>query len=252
MRILLIPPKSNYPNQLPSDTLLGQGFPYVSAALKQAGHEIRPIDIGYVYCCESAHAFLSRSITRAIDDYEPALICVGGLSADYLFIRDAISICRKHASHIPILCGGLLISFDTEYLFESLHPDFAILGEAEKPIVELADAIQNSSPLEGVSNLIYWKDSKICRTSVSPVNQNLDVLPFPDYSAYDLEGYIQSFEQSPQTIFFTHTRTRPRVFPVSLGRSCPYSCTFCCHHTGAKRQTGQQLHRHDWIDRGDR
>jgi hypothetical protein len=37
MRILLIPPKSNYPSPLPTGGIIGQGMPYLAGACGSSG-----------------------------------------------------------------------------------------------------------------------------------------------------------------------------------------------------------------------
>lgn len=105
MRILLIPPKNNYPDPRPSLDIFGQGFPYLAGALKKAGHEVFGANINPKWCQGSAPLILANMLNKALRENQPQLIGVGGLSADYSFVRDAIRIIRQTNSNIPIVLG---------------------------------------------------------------------------------------------------------------------------------------------------
>ena len=49
MRILLIPPRANYPNPGHSLDHLPQSYPYIAAALAGAGHEVSGLTLSYAH-----------------------------------------------------------------------------------------------------------------------------------------------------------------------------------------------------------
>jgi radical SAM superfamily enzyme YgiQ (UPF0313 family) len=97
-------------------------------------------------------------------------------------------------------------------------------GECEDTAVELLDALEQNKGLENVAGLVYWRSdvSQIKKTSLRPLRQDLDQLPFIDYSLFDLKYYRKfSF---PVPLF------RPvRWGHVLVTRGCPYNCSFCSH-----------------------
>ena len=230
MRVLLVPPKNNYPFPKPSIDIFGQGFPYIAGALKKAGHEVFGVNINHLWCQDSAQLTLEMSLRNAIEKYQPHLIGVGGLSANYSFVRDAIRFIRQISPEVPTVCGGGIITYDHHYIFTDLRPDFAINGEGEETIVALAHYLEKGGDINDIANISYWENDKPQYTKTAYSNTKLEDLPWPDYSPFDIESYLDGFNQADH--IFTYTRPRPRIMPVSLGRSCPFKCTFCCHTTG--------------------
>lgn len=232
MRVLLIPPKSNYPSPSPCFDLIGQAFPYLAGALRAAGHQVRAVNLSYLHCEAPPRNVLDDAIHRACLDFEPQLIGVGGMSPDIKFIRDAIDSVRTHAPHVPIVLGGPIISYDGAYIFRTLRPDFALKDEAEHTLIALIDGLTAGADLGVVPNLHHWVNGTAVFNIGKPTNAPLDTLPLPDYEPFDFEAYLDFNVQSASNICYTHTRQRPRTLPISMGRSCPYRCTFCCHHVG--------------------
>ncbi len=231
MRILLITPKNNYPDRAPSLDHMAQGVPYLAGTLKANGHEVFGLNLNYLRCPISAPMTLKKELKKRIAEYDPQLVGVSGLSADYLFVRDTIRFSQKIAPHTPIVCGGGIISSDVEYIFPLLHPDFAVIGEGEEAVLELTKCIEEGSDPGSVNGIAYWNRGKPVYTEERKQFADPDSLPFPDYTPFDVESYMSMVNQM-DNYFHCRTRRNPRLFPVSAARSCPFQCTFCWHSTG--------------------
>ena len=236
MRILLIPPKNNYPNPVPSRDIIGQAFPYLAAVLKAEGHEVLAVNMNYQWCQPSAQVTLEHLINKTIAEFQPDAIGLGGLSADFLFIRDAIRLIRKTAMNTPIICGGGIISSDVSYIFPILSPDFGVIGEGEEAIVELINCMVNGGELNAINGIAYWKNGKPVYNRPRKPIADLDKLPFPDYSLFDFEKYMSIINQK-DNYFHCRTQHHPRLMPLITARSCPFNCTFCYHTTGRTYRT---------------
>lgn len=222
MKVLLIPPKSNYPNPAPNIQLVPLGFPYIASVLKRQGIDVIGLTLNYIHC--SRHV-LKNKVKEAIKFYRPDFIGVGGLSAEYLFVRDVIKTVRSN-SRIPIILGGGLISSDPDFIMNDLKPDFGVLGEGEETILEIV----RGNDRETIKGIAYWDE----RTNRPIFNErrksikNLDSLPFPEYDIFDIERFFE-LSNNFDNYFYARTRTNPRIIPVSGARSCPFRCTFCWH-----------------------
>ncbi len=224
MRVLLIPPKNNYPNPEPDATSFIQGVPMLAGMLKAAGHEVFGLNMNYKWCHGSAPLTLEIMLREAISKYQPQLIGIGGLAPDYLFIRDVIFFVRRIAPDIPIVCGGRIVTHDSLFIFSDLKPDFAIVGEGEIAIVKLVEYLERGGNVNSVPSLVHWKNGEpVFNPTMYP--EELDDLPFPDYDLFDIETYFSVDNQINN--FFTHTLDNPKVLPLQISRSCPFKCTFC-------------------------
>jgi radical SAM superfamily enzyme YgiQ (UPF0313 family)/predicted SAM-dependent methyltransferase len=232
MKIALIPPKCNYPHPEPNLEIIGQAFPYIAAALVAAGHEVIAVDINLHWCRSSSQMTLYERILEVKQQHQPDMYGVGGLSGNFSFVRDTIAIIRSIAPDKPIVCGGGIITYDLQYIFPLLRPDYAVIGEGEEVIVALLAALQSGTGLEQVSNIAYWLDGNPQYNQSIFSSRSLDDLPLPFYDPFN---YLVAMDQGVHTNHILgHTRNMPRILPISMGRSCPYSCTFCCHSVGPK------------------
>lgn len=234
MKVLLVLTKNNYPDPAADVNTFAQAMPYLAASLRQAGHEVVGVDINSIWCHGGAPLALEQAMRKAIAEHKPGLIGTGGLAGDYFFIRDTIRFARRLAPRTPVVLGGGIITYDTEFIFGNLQPDFGIVGEGELALVRLCDLLDSGGSLDSAPSLVHRRDG---RMAVNPKHyvQDLDSLPFPDYTPFDFERHLSLNNKTND--YLAHTRNRPRIMPISVGRSCPFQCTFCCHRKGADYRT---------------
>ena len=232
-KILLILAKDNYP--LPEIIVNGvpQGMPYIASSLEAGGYNVYGLNPNYIPFEKDVKAHLKNILQNKINEVKPDYIGLGGLSADYLFLRDAIEHIREIDPSIPIIIGGGIISSDTKFIYEDLKPDFGVVLEGEITVVNLINALENNSDLSQVHGIVYSKEGITFINEVQKEYVNLDELPYPNYDIFDMDLFYRLSNQ--ENMYFTgHTRLDPRVIVISGGRSCPFKCTFCYHSTGSK------------------
>ena len=111
---------------------------------------------------------------------------------------------------IPVIMGGPHVTYLAE---EALgHADFVIRGEGEQALMELIDARENGGDYSEVSNLSYRKDREIIHNPKQPPADNLDSLPYPDFSLLKRDQ---------------PTKGGRSTIPVLTSRGCPFDCSFC-------------------------
>ncbi len=236
MKVLLIVPTVLYNNRYPaflSITDFPQGLAYLASALKDAGHEVIGLnpnnDPGY----ESARQMLEAKLVATLRDTKPDVVCTGGLCTDYLFLKDCLELSKKHAPGLPTVLGGSIITYDAQFIFEALKPDFCILGEAEGILVDLVGRLERKEEAREFGNLPnigYWADGKAVYTKIDYNYTDLEKRAFPDYEPFDIEGMIGTYAMASRYLF-RYTRSNPRPMIITTARSCPYKCTFCVHQT---------------------
>jgi len=235
MRLLVIVTQVNYPWRVPSMDLMPQGPAYVAGSLKAVGHHVRGVCTSYDISGELGPAVLERRLKEGIAEHQPDAILLGGMAAEFLFLRDAINFSRKYAPDVPIICGGSIFTNDPTS-FELLRPDFGVRDEAEITLVELLDRIDKGTPLDGLLGAIFWRDGQPVYNGLRPAIEDLDSIPYPDCEVLDIDNYLALCNQV-DNYWYTRSRSKPRPLPASSGRSCPYKCTFCQYSTieGSRR-----------------
>jgi len=118
-----------------------------------------------------------------------------------------ISEIKKINPNVPIVMGGTHPTFMAREVLEN-GSDYAVRGEGEKTIIELIDAIEGKMRFEDVKGLSFYKNGSIVNNEDRELIQNLDEIPFPDWSL------LENHEQI-------------NYMPIQTSRGCPYGCKFC-------------------------
>jgi anaerobic magnesium-protoporphyrin IX monomethyl ester cyclase len=243
MRILMVAPKTNYPDPGISLDIIAQGPAYIVGAMKSAGHEVYGVNTSYDSSNDPAQTVLQRHMAKAITEFQPDVIAVGGMAAEYLFLTHTIQIARNLAPHTPIVCGGGIMTNDRQHAFELLRPDFAVVDEGEYVIVNLLERLENGDSMADCGGVDYWENGKPRHNNIRTPISDLDALPYPDYNFMDIDTFFNISSQKADH-FYVHSHKRPRALPVLTGRSCPFKCTFCQYSTleGSRRKyRGRQM-----------
>jgi anaerobic magnesium-protoporphyrin IX monomethyl ester cyclase len=114
-------------------------------------------------------------------------------------------------------------------MFGDLRPDFGVIGEGERTIIELLRAIEGKKDFSKVKGIIFEKDGKTIRTENRPPLEDLDSLPYPDFDGIGFEESVNNCD--PFINYACNAFDYPRIYPVMGSRSCPFQCTFCYHDT---------------------
>jgi anaerobic magnesium-protoporphyrin IX monomethyl ester cyclase len=195
------------------------GALYAATILKQMGHEIIFYD-----------AILSESpddFNFKIKEIRPDLLLIYDDEFNYLTkmclsnMRDAAVSFIKTAksSGIPaIIYSSDATDFSQFYLDAGV--DAIIYGEAEKTIQEVIDAFDKNSFYQkrlNIDGLIFSDKNSVHKTRNRTLLDNLDSLPFPNYSFVEIDRYKKIWYENHGYYSLN----------ISTTRGCPYKCNWC-------------------------
>jgi len=200
------------------------GLAYIFTAISNSKHEIDCLNLNHL------NGTIEQIIKKELNKKKYDIICSGHMALGYAIIEKIINTIRKHSSNPKIIMGGSLITSEPELMFNSLNPDFAILGEGDITIVELLDSIEREEDLKNVNGIIYRENEKIIFTKPREVIKDIDSLPFPKFEKL---GYLKFLENQKSDNNF-NILDYPRPYAILCSRGCPYQCTFCYHSLGYK------------------
>jgi len=182
-------------------------FMCLSAFVKQAGFSVAVLDLGI----EKIPYDLLR---EKLGELRPRFL--GITSATPLF-PEAVQISRIGrevlGKEVIIICGGAHVSSLPQESLASSEIDIAVVGEGEETLLE----IMQGRKLSQINGICYKEDGRIFTSPPRKFIDDLDSLPFPDFSLYDLKRYHCSKLVS---------RYSP-VLQIETSRGCPNGCTFC-------------------------
>ncbi|HET6979910.1 MAG TPA: radical SAM protein [Pyrinomonadaceae bacterium] len=168
-------------------------------------------------------ADINKSINQHVlsmsrDFYDEAAEWLLGYQSDLIgFMTESDSyhhllrICQSIKSRKPqtltVLGGVHATAAHYETLRDFPCVDFILRGEGENAFRSLLDTLKSGGDLTKVGNLSYRHVDEIVSTIGEPLIENLDILPFPNFSYLKLE---------PEDIIY-----------LEVGRGCPFKCNFC-------------------------
>lgn len=146
---------------------------------------------------------------------KPDVVGFSIMFTDQIYCSLLIAYILKAANkNIKIIFGGNSSSSDYKIVLAYPFIDYVALNEGEITFLELLKALNGEKELEEVPNLVYRKNGAVKINGPSMVT-NLNELPFPDFSDFDLNPCY-----CPEP-----------VLPVLGSRGCYWRrCAFCVHY----------------------
>ena len=208
MKILLISANTEQINM----PVLPLGLAYVGAAVQNAGHEVKILNLMMVQD-------IRRLLGEAISGYSPDVIGISVRNIDdqmmespnFLLgaVRTVVSECRS-LSKAPIVLGGAGYSIFPRRALEYLKADMGIQGEGEKAFVMLLERLEHKGNITEIPGL--------CLPETGLVKKSLPV---------------KGLDHHPQPLLNTHMLLPPGLkneeiwFPVQTRRGCAMDCSYC-------------------------
>ena len=199
------------------------GIAYVSASLKNSGRDVLSYNLNY------KQGTVKELIKKVVIENDIDVLATGGITGQYWFIKEILDAAREIKPNIILWVGGGIITSSPIPAMEALEvADYGMIGEGEITICELAEAVEGKREISTVDGVIYKQNEEWVITNPRAEITDLDSVPFPDYEGFDFEELLSK----KSTKWFGYGSDN--FCSMSLGRSCPFNCTFCFHPSGTK------------------
>ena len=196
------------------------GLSYISAVLREAGHETRLV----VLSPAKAKA-ANRIVDESIVDFRPGIIGFTTVFSQFPFLSRMAQFIRLHHPDLFLVVGGPHPTLNPGAVLDGGF-DAVCVGEGEHPMLELADQLGRGETPTGIPNLWFRKrDGSVEQNPSRDFVQDLDALPFPDRDMW---------------MPWLREKAGARL-SVLLGRGCPFNCTYCCNHALARQSPGKYV-----------
>ncbi|OHB57275.1 MAG: hypothetical protein A2173_02900 [Planctomycetes bacterium RBG_13_44_8b] len=223
MKILLINPpirEWSRPNVLP----LGLG--YIAAVLQQTGHEVVIMDI-------NANRWSPEEVEDRIKEADFDIVGIGAIVTVYRYVKWLVSLLKKYYPAKRVIVGGSVGTSVPKIVLEKAGADVVCIGESEKTIVELIEAIETNKSLDGIEGIWYKNgDGSIVANKDRISIANLDDLPFPAWDLFPMDIYLKNPVGAPNRNKWIDGSTPEDTvlsMNISATRGCPYKCIYCYH-----------------------
>jgi anaerobic magnesium-protoporphyrin IX monomethyl ester cyclase len=241
------------------DELYCIGIRILCACLRKEGHQVQMLFLPQV-------GQKTRTRKKFQMAYSPKLLeeiwlsCadsdVVGISLMTNYFYRAVNITeylKGHGIKAPILWGGVHPTVEPEACIE--YADIICIGEGEDALIELVNQMKNGRSYLQTRNMWFKHDQEIIRNPLRPLNQNLDAIPFPDYSGV---GHFLAVDNSLAPLTserlkqFEGERLPSRregiSYPMMTSRGCPWACTYCCNSVYKRLYPNERRLRYRTIE----
>lgn len=152
-----------------------------------------------------------------LSEHEPDIVGISALTPQLAAAAETATMVRRVAPGARLVAGGPHPTVMPEDTLERLGADLALLGEAETSFSLL---LGGTGP-EEIPGSVFVREGHISRSPHPSVHPDLDTLPLPDRSVFDMETYIRHW--------YSMDRVDPRLrgTTVMATRGCPYHCAYC-------------------------
>ena len=156
---------------------------------------------------------VKESIKKTIEEVGPKYC---GITFTTPLSEEADSVAKYIKSLNPeiiLIAGGCHATIMPRETFSSGNFDIVVIGEGEVTLKEILQG-KNLSDIDGIA---YKKNGEIEINKPRELIENLDDLPFPDYSVFNSKDY-----HTPRI----NCRKNP-VAAIETSRGCLYGCVYC-------------------------
>lgn len=192
---------------------------YLSSYLEMCGISTKIIDLKI----KNKERYID-TILKTIDESKPLLIGLTCYTSEYNSIMELAKIIKKN-TNIPIVVGGIHATLmPKDFIFPRSPIDFAIIGEGEKPLFTLINALKNKYSFEKLKSTAYLgSNNKIQINGICNVEEDLSQFPMPDYDKVDMDFYTKPYTGHIRLLLLSGAQ-------IITSRGCPYNCDFCANN----------------------
>jgi radical SAM superfamily enzyme YgiQ (UPF0313 family) len=213
------------------------GIRILSSCLKKAGHDTQMIFLTHV-----RGGYLNDFLVHESDGTVKKLaeLCSDsdliGISLMTNYFFRVASLTTRLKQHIlkPIVWGGVHPTIRPEECLD--YADMVCVSEGEDAIVELCNRMERGEEYQDINGIWSRGNGTIKKNNPRCLIQDLDIIPFPDYSikdSYILDNdsiFPMDKERLHQAMLRGMTIDDGKAtYQIITSRGCPLDCSYCCN-----------------------
>ncbi len=197
------------------------GLACIATALDKAGYKPDILDIDlYRYTDDEIDKILSKN------KYD--IIGLGNIVSSYKITKRLCQQVKRVLPESVLVVGNTVAAVPNILLSCVPEVDIAVIGEGDRTIVDIADCLRTGKSLADLPGIAFRYKGNVIVTGKRKAIPNIEDVPFPDYSMFDFDKYLDvSYMLVAEP--FPLPKAEMRVVPLNTARGCPFDCTFCTH-----------------------
>lgn len=160
---------------------------------------------------------------EAIQAFNPDIVGISAMHHEAQASKQLAGLIKNTKKNCVVVIGGAYPSSDYESCLKCKDIDFAVINEGEEAFLELIKYIEEQKPVENVKGVAYRKDGvTIFNGNRAPI-EDLDAIPYPDYSLVDMNLYFYGTRPGITNPIYW----KKKAVNIMTSRGCPFKCTYC-------------------------
>ena len=182
---------------------------YAASILRESGHSVAVIDA-------TAEELTLTRVQHKIKSFSPDALIVESIPHTFEGDKLIAELTKQIDKDIYTIYYGWQPTARPIDVLNNNSIDFAVRGEPEKTLEELANSLKQGKKLSDVKGLSFKENGIIKHNEPRPLLKNIDELPVPARDLFPIEKYF--------------ALPLGQITTVVTARGCPYPCIYCSTH----------------------
>lgn len=180
-------------------------FAALGASLLKDNHDVRILDLIF-------SDNLEGNVRKELESFNPEFVGITIPTTAVFEMRKIAKIVREFNKKVTLIGGGVHPTARPKETLLKSELDILVMGEGDFTISEII----NGEDLDSIKGIAYKKNNGVVINERKELISDLDSLPYPAWSLYDLSKYVspKSLSDSP-------------VGYIETSRGCPFRCIYC-------------------------
>lgn len=157
---------------------------------------------------------VKKDLLKVIEEFKPDICCFTVNESMVAFGFELAQEIKKYYN-LLILFGGVAVTMSPDEIISKDCVDVICIGEGEKALVDLLDALEKKRDISRISNLWVKKDGQIIKNKIGNL-VDINKLPFLDFDEFSDKHFYRPFGGKVY-----------RMATFEKKRGCPFRCSFC-------------------------
>ncbi len=242
MKVCLIEPSKfvSLTNFVSTISMPPIGLAYITAALREAGHQVTVVDGPgsaprdyFTFKDVRVRGLTKEEIVQRIPE-DSEVVGLGCMfTSNWVYVRELVKDIRAQFPHVKLIMGGEHVTGFPELSLQQAPLDAVVMGEGEEIVVSLLEHFEKGAPLDELDGVAFKNSGGALQ--VNPRYRrikDIDSISWPAWDLFDIKQYNEVNQP--------HGASQGRFMPMLATRGCPFQCTFC---------TSPNMWTTEWIAR---
>ena len=218
--LLNLPPALDYSYSNKGGIYPSNAILLIGTLLSKNGYAVTIIDCAYE---EEYLEILKDNVSTSNILY----VGMSVMTTQIPFALEASKVIKNSNKDIPVIWGGPHPTLFSEKTLADENVDIVVINEGAFTSLDLANSFKNGASLEDIKGIGYKDESNKIYFTPSAKLEDINELPYFDFSLIAIKNYIESNSSSVYQREFPSFKEKLKVAPLLTGLGCAYKCEFC-------------------------